>query len=120
MYYEVYNLTPDGFGRTHYRIDYVFTRQNASLVGTRILGGLGKLQGHTSRTGGVTSSYEHSGVSEWEQTYVGLDVTTVEKTGIELTVVVTDLNAPAIGQASKALHFLVVDPAVDKPRQVEE
>jgi GWxTD domain-containing protein len=120
VYYEVYNLTRDAFGQTKYRVDYVLKGQDASSVGARIFGGLGKLLGQASQTDGVTISYEHLGEVDWESIYVGLDVTSVDKPEVELTVVVTDLNAPATLQVEKAIHFVVVGTGTQTAGQASE
>ncbi|MBT4136638.1 MAG: hypothetical protein HOE48_01925, partial [Candidatus Latescibacteria bacterium] len=107
VYYEVYNLTRDTFGQTKYRVDYVLKGKGASTVGARILGGLGKLLGQAPLADGVTISYEHSGEAHWEPIYVGLDVTSVDKPEVELTVMVTDLNAFGAPLVEKTIHFVV-------------
>lgn len=108
VYYEVYQLARDIFGQTKYRVDYELKGKDATSVGARIVGGLGKLLGQTSQADGVTISYEHVGNADWESIYVALDVTAVEKPEVTLTVVVTDLNAPGTAQVKKTIDFVVV------------
>jgi hypothetical protein len=60
------------------------------------------------------------GEVDWESIYVGLDVTSVDKPEVELTVVVTDLNAPATLQVEKAIHFVVVGTGTQTAGQASE
>lgn len=120
VYYEVYNLTRDTFGQTKYRVDYVLKGKDASTVGARILGGLGTLLGQAPQADGVSISYEHSGDVDWEAIYVGLDVASVSEPEVELTVIVTDLNASGAPLVQKTIHFVVASSGTQTSVQESE
>ena len=94
VYFEVYNLTKDGYGRTHFRTDYTLS----SLKGTkdvfsRVVAEVGEMVGVESKRGEVTISYEDKGTIETEVGYTGIDMRGSPQGTYRLAVAVTDLNS---------------------------
>ena len=89
LYFEIYDLTQDAFGRTNYQVDY---EVETSSGGLSIVSTLGKLigrgpEGQTSRV-----SYEHDGDTPTEQMHVNLSLPQAGASAIRVTVRVTDLH----------------------------
>ena len=88
LYYEIYNLTRDGFGQTHYRIAYtVKASDGAGLRGIVQLMRLGSGGGER-----VAVASEQQGTAETETEYVALSLSEYKKGKQVLQVTVTDLN----------------------------
>jgi GWxTD domain-containing protein len=90
VYYEVYNLTKDDFGRTKYRIDYAIRHHRKPGVLGSLRAGLGKLRPGTKPE--VTVSYERDGDSAWEPIYLELETAALRPGWSQVAVTVTDLN----------------------------
>lgn len=107
LYYEVYGLRRDSFGRTKFRIDYVLTgsdRQGESSV----LRGISSLLGvdRTGRT--VTFSYEHTGSTEAEPIYLAFEgLRFGKRSTVELEIRVTDLVHPEYPNSLRVTDFAV-------------
>ncbi len=102
LYYEVYNLARDEFGRTRYRVDYETRRKRR---GFRVLNALGRLLGEEPPEEGTRVSYEHEGTEASEPVYVRLDVPGSGPGPLELRVRVTDLHAPDRPSVTRSLEL---------------
>ena len=92
LYFEIYNLTRDAQGRTHYRIDYTLRRLKGG-IGNPILSGLGRLIGRRKKEDEVTTSHESRGEATQEIIHTALDLRKGKKGDHTLQVTVTDLNS---------------------------
>ena len=97
IYYEVYGLTQDAFGQTHYQMDYRLEPKKGKPIAVTILRAVGQLLGIDEKKA-VTISYEQKGSAEAEYNYLEIDVSGSETGRYELEVMVTDLNS---GQKTK-------------------
>ncbi|MFQ6093137.1 MAG: hypothetical protein ACE5OR_10730, partial [bacterium] len=93
IYYEIYNLSKDKYGRTHFQTDYTV----ASLLGeknvvSQIVSGLGSLIGVDRKKGEITVSYEDRGTSGTEIGYTSIDMRDSPPGEYQLMVAVEDLN----------------------------
>jgi GWxTD domain-containing protein len=88
LYFEVYNLVRDDFGRTRYRIDYETEEENVGFIAR-----VGQLLKRSPRETGATVSYEHAGTEMDEPIHITLTLPDGAKTET-ITVRVTDLVAP--------------------------
>lgn len=91
VYYEVYHLTQNEFGQTHYRVDYTIqqdVRKGGSLLGSL---GAGFKRALTSGKPQVVVGYEREGRATWEPIYLELDTEQVKAGLNQLMVTVTDL-----------------------------
>lgn len=93
VYFEVYNLKRNEFGRTKYRVDYSFRAQEKGLAPIRALRGLGRMLRLQEKRREVVISYEQSGDTTEDMAYVELDLKDAEPGGQEVRVKVTDLLA---------------------------
>ena len=92
LYFEVYNLTRDMRGRTHYKVDYTLRRLKGG-IGNPILSGLGRLIGRRKKEDEVTTSHESRGETMQEIIHTALDLRKGKKGDHTLQVTVTDLNS---------------------------
>ncbi len=106
VYFEVYNLKRDEFGRTKYRVDYSFRAQEKGLVPIRALRGLGRMLRLQEKRREVVISYEQSGDTPEDMAYVELDLKDAEPGGQEVRVKVTDLLADR--DVKKEIAFKIV------------
>ena len=104
LYFEIYNLTRDAQGRTHYRIDYTLRRLKGG-IGNPILTGLGRLIGRRKKEDEVTTSHESRGEATQEIIHTALDLRKGKKGDHTLRVTITDLNS-GIG-VSKQTSFVL-------------
>lgn len=107
LYFEIYNLTRDRAGQTHYEVAYAVQDANRSPLLVRALSGLGRLLAGGETEGVVTVRYEQKGRRDQEGGYVEIDVS---KSGLgerEVQVGVKDLNSGA--EVSKSARFSVVE-----------
>ena len=93
VYFEVYNLKRNEFGRTKYRVDYSFRAREEGLAPIRALRGLGRMLRLQEKRREVVISYEQSGDTAEDVAYVELDLKDAEPGGQEVRVKVTDLLA---------------------------
>ncbi|MDA0709083.1 MAG: GWxTD domain-containing protein [bacterium] len=91
IYYEVYGLSRDAFGQTHYRMDYRLEPKQGKPIAVTILRAVGQLLGIDERKA-VTISYEQRGQTEAEFNFLEIDVTGSDAGRFELEVTVTDLT----------------------------
>ncbi|MDA0710725.1 MAG: tetratricopeptide repeat protein, partial [bacterium] len=102
IYFELYNLKLDAFGRSKYRVSYEVRSQEQKNVGARILGGVGKLLGQEKGEGVITIDYEQVGSLAQEQAYLELDVSNTDPGVQLLKITVTDQNSgQAVGVSTK-------------------
>lgn len=93
LYYEIYNLKRDAFGRTKYRVIYEVHSADKKPVVVQALQGLGKLLGRSQEESAITIAYEHTGDQVDDHGYVSLDLTQAEVGNQVVTVTVVDENA---------------------------
>lgn len=105
IYYEVYNLKKDEFGRTDYRVLYKLHSQNKGNVAVRILKALGRLVGIDEKAEVVTVEYAHEGDSADEHGYLQLDMSKTDPGHQLLIVKVSDEIAGS--HASSAVSFAI-------------
>lgn len=105
IYYEVYNLKKDEFGRTDYRVSYELHSLNKGNVAVRILKALGRLVGIDRKAEVVTVEYAHEGDRADEYGYLELDMSKTDPGRQLLIVKVSDEIAGS--QASSAISFAI-------------
>ena len=93
VYYEVYNLTRDAFGRTRYRVEYAIREHSGPGIGVfgALRAGLKKLL--PQRKAEVVVGYERDGTAAWEPIYLELKTDELKPGWSEVEVSVTDLNS---------------------------
>ena len=97
VYYEVYNLDWDDFGRTKYRVSYELHSLRKGNVAVRVLRALGRLIGIDRKAEIVTVEYAHEGDRSDEFGYLEFDMSDTEPGRQSVTVSVVDDNT---GQTS--------------------
>ena len=105
VYYEVYNLKKDEFGRTDYRVSYELHSLNRGNVGVRILKALGRLVGINEQAEVVTVEYSHEGNKANDYGYVELDMSKTDPGHQLLIVKVSDEIADS--HATSAVSFVI-------------
>ena len=105
LYYELYNLTRDPFGRTHYRLTYRVRRVDSIVPldepgrmrtrsGSVVDVSYRRLSGKGSGEEDTQFSYEHEGDSASESVYIALsEIAPPQPDVFQIEVTVTDLNA---------------------------
>ena len=91
VYYEIYNLREDEFGRTRYRISYTIKQDIQRRSG--LYGALASAFHHLLPGEGrkVKVSYDRSGTEGSEQMFIALDTASLETGLHQVAVAVTDL-----------------------------
>ena len=74
VYFEVYNLSVDDFGQSHYEVEYAVRSYKDRAIPARILHGFGRLMRLVEKDQQVVIAYEQTGVGADEVTYVELDL----------------------------------------------
>ena len=97
VYYEVYNLKKDEFGRTKYRVSYELRSLQEGNLAVRILTALGRLVGVDRESEVVTVEYAHEGDKVDEYGYLELDMSNTEPGRQLVKITVMDDNT---GQTS--------------------
>ncbi len=105
VYYEVYNLTKDEFGRTRYRVLYELHSLNKGNVAVKILKALGRLVGIDRKAEVVNVEYAHEGDRADEYGYLELDMSKTDAGHQLLKVKVFDEIAGSL--ASSAVSFAI-------------
>ncbi len=106
-YFEIYNLTRDEYGQSHYRVEYAFQSAEKPSVPVRILKGLGQAIvsfGGTEHE--IVVAYDRRSDTPDEMAYVELDLTEADHGQQRIRVTVTDLLTEK--QASREVAFKVV------------
>lgn len=94
IYYEIYNLLMDGFGRTHYQIECTVGPEVEERRGfSKLLARLGGLVGIRRREGEITVTSENRGRSHTEYEHLRIDISNVPLGTNKLTLRVRDLNS---------------------------
>ena len=97
VYYEVYNLKKDEFGRTKYRVSYELRSLQEGNLAVRILTALGRLVGVDRESEVVTVEYAHEGDKVDDYGYLELDMSNTEPGRQLVKITVMDDNT---GQTS--------------------
>lgn len=105
VYYEVYNLTKDEFGRTRYRVLYELHSLNKGNVAVKILKALGRLVGIDRKAEVVNVEYAHEGDRADEYGYLELDMSKTDPGHQLLIVKVSDEIAGS--HASSEVSFAI-------------
>ena len=100
LYFEIYNLARDAFGRTRYRLDYETTAESR----VTIVAALGRLLGGEPSEIASSVSYEHTGAASNESMHVSLSLPETDTAHIDITVRVTDLIATGHPQMERTLR----------------
>ncbi len=97
IYYEVYNLKKDEFGRSKYRVSYELRSLQEGNLAVRILTALGRLVGVHRESEVVTVEYAHEGDKVDDYVYLELDLSNTEPGRQLVKITVMDDNS---GQTS--------------------
>lgn len=88
LYFEIYGLARDAFGKTRYRVDYEVETSDSGLS---IVSTLGRLVGRGPGEQTSRVSYEHEGDAHDERMHVDLTLPPASGSAVRVTVRVTDL-----------------------------
>ncbi len=91
LYFEIYHLSRDEFGQTHYRVTYHIQSKDQKIRGARVLAGLGRLLGKEEGKQGVSVTYDQIGNTTDGLSYVELNLDGAGKGDHEVQVTVEDL-----------------------------
>lgn len=91
LYFEIYHLSRNEFGQTHYRVTYDIQSKDQKGRGARVLAGLGRLLGKEERQQGVSVTYDQIGNTTDGLSYVELNLDGAGKGDHEVQVTVEDL-----------------------------
>jgi len=109
IYFEVYNLSRDSVGATHYRVEYSVAESDEGIDPlTRITGRLLDLVGLGGRRAVLSSETETFGIRPDLETWLEIDMSRLGFGIFDLIVTVTDLNTNR--QASSSLTFRTIPP----------
>lgn len=105
IYYELYNLQTDAFGRTRYRVSYSIQRD--ARLGKGVFGALSSLVRRIISAGNeeVVVSYDRTGADATEAIYFELDAGNLKLGFSRVRVSVTDLNS--LQSATRTAIFYV-------------
>ena len=106
VYFEVYNLSVDAFGQSHYQIEYAVRSFKDRAIPARILHGLGRLMRLTEKDQQVVIAYEQVGNRADEVAYVELDLNETKPGEQQVQVQVTDVLTGLVVQ--KEIRFKIV------------
>ena len=91
LYFEIYHLSKNEFGQTHYRVTYHIRSKDQKGRGARVLAGLGRLLGKEEGEQGVSVTYDQIGNTTEGLSYVELNLDGAGKGDHEVQVTVEDL-----------------------------
>ncbi len=91
LYFEIYHLSRNEFGQTHYRVTYDIQSKDQKSRGARVLAGLGRLLGKEEGKQGVSVTYDQTGNTTDGLSYVELNLDGAGKGDHEVQVTVEDL-----------------------------
>ena len=91
VYFEVYNLSRDEFGRTHYRVEHTLQAHRKRSAPGRFFRGLGRVFHLTEPEPKLVIAYDQEGDRPDEEAYVELDLTHTDPGDQLIQVAVTDL-----------------------------
>lgn len=107
LYYEIYNLTRDAAGRTHFRTELeIAAREPGRNVVLRFLTALGSLVGQRSDDQSTFVTFEDDGTSADDFTYTSIETADMDPGTYTLTLTVTDLHSEQTD--TKTVDFIVV------------
>ncbi|MDA0711644.1 MAG: GWxTD domain-containing protein [bacterium] len=106
VYFELYNLARDPFGRTRYKVEYTVRTNQARVVPVRILRSLGQLLRLVEEDRQVVITYEQVGDKSDEQAYVELDLRKSDPGEQVIAIRVTDELTHQ--EAQKEIRFKIV------------
>ncbi|MFQ6092692.1 MAG: hypothetical protein ACE5OR_08435 [bacterium] len=111
IYFEIYNLTRDDYGRTHFRTDYtVSSLKGKKNVVSKVVAELGQMVGIDRKKGKITVSYEDRGTSDTEIGYTGIDMKDPLPGDYQLTVTV-GFEQQGEGEKECCFHLVRVNRA---------
>ena len=104
IYYELYNLRTDAFGRTRYRVSYSIQRD--ARLGKGVFGALSSLVRRIISAGveEVVVSYDRTGADATEAIYFELDAGNLKPGFSRIRVLVTDLNSSQSATRTAIFH----------------
>lgn len=104
IYYELYNLRTDAFGRTRYRVSYSIQRD--ARLGKGVFGALSSLVRRIISSGieEVVVSYDRTGADATEAIYFELDAGNLKPGFSRIRVLVTDLNSLQSAMRTAIFH----------------
>ncbi len=91
LYFEVYHLSMDEFGQTHYRVTYRIQSKDKKGRAARVLRGLGRLLGKEEGAQGISVTYDQTGNAAGGLSYVELNLDSTARGDQEVRVTVEDL-----------------------------
>ncbi|MCY3868258.1 MAG: GWxTD domain-containing protein [Gemmatimonadetes bacterium] len=91
LYFEIYHLSKNEFGQTHYRVTYDIRSKDQMGQGARVLAGLGRLLGKAEGEQGVSVTYDQIGNTTDGLSYVELNLDGAGKGDHEVQITVEDL-----------------------------
>ncbi|MCY3766140.1 MAG: tetratricopeptide repeat protein [Gemmatimonadetes bacterium] len=105
IYYELYNLQTDAFGRTRYRVSYSIQRD--ARLGKGVFGALSSLVRRIISAGNeeVVVSYDRTGADATEAIYFELDAGNLKLGFSRVRVSVTDLNSLQSATRTAIFHI---------------
>lgn len=104
IYYELYNLRTDAFGRTRYRVSYSIQRD--ARLGKGVFGALSSVMRRIISAGKeeVVVSYDRTGADATEAIYFELDAGNLTPGFSRIRVLVTDLNSLQSAMRTAIFH----------------
>ena len=105
VYFEIYNLTRDGFGQSQYRVEYTVRSHTERSAPARILRGLGRMLRVVEGEQEVKVAFEQTGEGSTDISYVELDITESRAGNQVVSVKVTDMLTEI--SAKKSIQFSV-------------
>lgn len=107
IYYELYNLTLDGEGRTAFRTDLEITAKDEQRgFAWRLFTSLGRLITQSADDQSVFLTFEDGGIKSDEYKYTSIDTSDSPSGTYTLTLTITDLNSDQ--QVTRSADFVVV------------
>ena len=106
VYFEIYNLSRDEFGQTHYRVEYGIRSGKRRSLPARILKGLGSVLRASEKDRQVSVAYDQIGSAREEVAYVELDLSESGEGDQRVRVKVTD--GVSNQDAEKEITFSIV------------
>ena len=106
LYFEIYGLTRDDFGKTNYQVDYEVETQAGGLS---IVSTLGRLIGQGPDDLKSRVSYEHTGDTGDEKMNVSLSLPEASGPAARITVRVTDLGATGHPSAHRSMELTIAE-----------
>jgi len=106
VYFEIYNLSQDGFGQSRYQVEYTLRSYSERAIPVRILHGLGRMMRLVEKDQQVEIAYEQVSADTDAETYVELDLRQAEPGEQLVRVKVVDLLTER--EVQKEIRFVIV------------